>query len=175
MVAGMTVLMGLIALLATALASCGAAVVYGVKAIRGARESGAGGHRTPWRRANEVSRSAQPSPRSIAYRRKSLRAVGLLAASLGTFLLVSGAIVVSDIRDDRRHSITLSEGMLLFSEPRMDCGRSDPRPVAFAPAGERLPVQRIRYGKDCMTVRISTPSGESGWLLADHSVSLSKP
>jgi len=150
-------------------------IIYALKALR-RTHGGAdlGGRHTRWNPANALFRPAHLTQDGLAYRRKCFVAAKVFLASVAIPLLVSGAIVACDIWNDRRHSVVLSQTVPLFGEPRLDCGRLHPTPTGFVAPSEQLQVQRIRYGKDCRTVRVSTSTGNSGWLLEDDSVSLSK-
>jgi hypothetical protein len=95
--------------------------------------------------------------------------VGLLAA-------VPTAIIALDIRSDRRRTVTVNVRTPLYAEPRLDCGRREPAAIAFVSPGDRVKVLRVRYGKDCQTVKVAIGDGGVGWLFDDGvAVTVSPP
>jgi hypothetical protein len=98
----------------------------------------------------------------------------MFLASAGISVLIGLSLVARDIWNDRQHQIIISSEVPIFSDPRVDCGRGGPVPIASVRPGEDVKVLRIRYGKDCQTVRISGAAGQSGWLLVEEGVVLRK-
>jgi len=92
-----------------------------------------------------------------------LTAAGVLVGALAA---VPAIAVLKDIRSDRRHSIIITERVPLYAAPRFDCGREQPVAIGFASPNDNVRVLRIRYGKDCQTVKVAVGDGPSGWLLA---------
>jgi hypothetical protein len=79
--------------------------------------------------------------------------VGLLAM-VGTLWLVLGA---NDVRQDRKHAVTMNSPTPIFAESGHDC---DTRPqIALGQPGATLRVRRIRYWKDCATLDVTLPDG----------------
>ena len=97
-----------------------------------------------------------------------------------TATLLSLAVLVlwaNDLREDRRHTVTVVSPTPVFVG---DGGENDcytPRPTtAEEKPGTKLRVRRIRYWKDCATVNVVLPDGRSGHIvLGVGEVSLQPP
>ena len=96
----------------------------------------------------------------------------IAALALAIATLASSALYAYDVHQDRLHHLAPTETVPVFAADRLDCGREERTPVASVGPANPVRVLRIRYGKDCQTVKIQMASGQTGWLLGDGSFSV---
>ena len=89
-------------------------------------------------------------------------ALGVIGAALILMLLVA-LVWVRDIWSDRKHSVQVkSETPVFAGNGDEDC---EGKRLTSAPAGTTLQVRRIRYWKNCATVDVALPDGQSGHIV----------
>lgn len=91
-------------------------------------------------------------------------------------LTVAGCLWISDIVSDRQNVVVLTAPTWLYRD-----FPSSPLPNTLGPgnaaltrlqSGLVIPVRRVRYGKDFMTVQVDAPNGVTGWLICGTGVTL---
>ncbi|WP_372872861.1 hypothetical protein [Shewanella sp.] len=88
------------------------------------------------------------------------------------FLIVLG-IWLADLLDDQSKSVKMTESVAAYSD--WECGYQhmlDCKVVFETKVNKSYPVQRIRYGKDFMAIKVSQ-AGISGWISAGKGVQVS--
>ncbi|WP_258405867.1 hypothetical protein [Shewanella sp. FJAT-51649] len=87
--------------------------------------------------------------------------------------LVALGIWLSDIAEDRSMSVKVTESVAAYDD--WECGNQyqlDCKVVFEAVINQSYSVQRIRYGKDFMAIKV-TQAGISGWIYAGKGVQVS--
>jgi|SRR5882672_7419403 len=100
-------------------------------------------------------------------------ALGVIGAALILMLLVA-FVWVHDIWSDRKHSVQVkTETPVYAGNGDEDC---EGKRLTSARPGTSLQVRRIRYWKNCATVDVGLPDGQSGHIvLGEGDVSLAPP
>jgi hypothetical protein len=100
-------------------------------------------------------------------------ALGLIGVALILTLLVA-SVWLYDIWSDRKHSVQVNSETPVFTG-NGDDGCEGKR-LAYAQPGTTLHVRRIRYWKNCATVDVALPDGQSGHIvLGEGGASLEPP
>jgi hypothetical protein len=93
--------------------------------------------------------------------RSGIRQLVVIATSV---LVVLGVIALvlwaNDVRKDRTHSVTVEAATPLSPGTGRNCDTS--QRATTVQQGIVLAVRRIRYWKDCATIDVDLPDGESG-------------
>ena len=79
--------------------------------------------------------------------------------------------VANDVREDRKHRVTVVSPTPVFagSGSENDCYMTRQHTeIAVEQPGTNLRVRRIRYWKECATVNIVLPNGNSGHIVLGH-------
>lgn len=94
---------------------------------------------------------------------------------IGTLVVVTITLfgwLIWDIQSDRSKSIRIIKEVPLYDEWEPLNGQKSSSMIA---PGENLKVNRIRYGKDYMAIKIERESGKSGWVFyQDDAIELSE-
>lgn len=81
------------------------------------------------------------------------------------------AFWANDVREDREHTVTVMSPTPVFAGRGSGSDCYPPHQetaVAVEQSGTRLRVRRIRYWKDCATVNVVLPNGDSGHIVLGH-------
>ncbi|ASK68246.1 hypothetical protein CF168_04800 [Shewanella bicestrii] len=92
-----------------------------------------------------------------------------IGVAVTVFLIVLG-IWLADLLNDQSNSVKVTESVAAYSD--WECGYQhtlDCKVVFETEVNKSYPVQRIRYGKDFMAVKVSQV-GISGWIYAGKGV-----
>jgi hypothetical protein len=96
--------------------------------------------------------------------KKSLILLGVAAVPLG----LVGVLLVSwwwvDVSEDRKHTVIAEAPTPVFLGSG-DEGGCRGTQLSTVERGTRLPVQRIRYFKDCATLDVVLPDGRKGYFV----------
>jgi hypothetical protein len=92
---------------------------------------------------------------------RGLLTVLFLFAVVGLISLVAWA---NDVRDDRMHTVTSNSLSPVFAGRGSDDCNSTEQLMTVQP-GATLPVQRIRFWKDCATLDLTLPGGRTGHII----------
>ncbi len=97
------------------------------------------------------------------------RLAGVLA-----FALAVCTLVVDDVRQDRKHVVTIKSQTPIFAGSGDGfCGGQR---LTVVQAGAVFPVRRIRYWKNCASVDVVLPDARHGYLvLGEGQVTVSPP
>ena len=80
---------------------------------------------------------------------------------------------LKDVANDRKHTVVVNDATPVFVGTGYDC---DGTPLTTVEKGRKLPVRRIRYLKDCLTLDVSLPDGRTGYfVLGVGDVSVNPP
>lgn len=96
-----------------------------------------------------------------------------MKTSIGVAVIVffvALGIWLSDIAEDRSMSVKVTESVVAYDN--WECGNHyqlDCKIVFETVVGQSYSVQRIRYGKDFMAIKV-TQTGVSGWIYAGKGV-----
>jgi hypothetical protein len=86
----------------------------------------------------------------------------IVVAIVGLSAMV-GSLWLVDVHQDRKHTVTENSLTPVFAGSGQDC---DKRPqLALGQPGATLRVRRIRYWKDCATLDVTLPDGQSGHII----------
>jgi hypothetical protein len=69
-----------------------------------------------------------------------------------------------DVRNDRRHTVSVNSATPVFAGSGGDNGCHGTK-LALVDRGANLPVRRIRYLKDCATIDVALPDGRKGYIV----------
>src|SRR4051812_13106551 len=89
-----------------------------------------------------------------------MKAAVLLILGSGLIALV---IWANDVRQDRKHTLTVNSPTPVFAGPGEDCYTR--QQTTIEPPGRVLKVRRIRYWKECATVDVMLQDGRSGHII----------
>ncbi len=70
---------------------------------------------------------------------------------------------MADVYSDRKQHIVVTRPTPIFSTDECLFGQRGQK-IATAVTGDKLSVRRIRYEKDCKSVRVRLKSGQEGYL-----------
>ena len=82
-------------------------------------------------------------------------------AALAALLFV---LWVRDVRHDRKHTVIVNASTLIFAGTG-NKGGCRGAVLTTLETGTKLPVRRIRYLKDCVTIDVVLPDGRSGYVV----------
>jgi hypothetical protein len=76
-----------------------------------------------------------------------------------------------DLESDRKHTVTVTSETPVFAEKWYHDGQR----IGNLPPGTHLKVRRIRYWKDCATLKVELPDGGEGYVIYDRGLSVNPP
>lgn len=94
--------------------------------------------------------------------------LGVIAVAVFFLSLAVLVLWVNDLREDRKHTVRVISPTPVFAGSGRDNDCYTPRQqtaVAIEQPGTTLGVRRIRYWKDCATVNVVLPNGDSGHIV----------
>ena len=90
-----------------------------------------------------------------------------------TVFLIALGVWLADITEDQSKSVKVTESVAAYDD--WECGYQhtlDCKVVFKTEVNQSYSVQRIRYGKDFMAIKV-TQAGISGWIYVDKGVQVS--
>ena len=86
--------------------------------------------------------------------------VTFFAITAALIMTIIAILVANDIREDRQHTLVAVSPLHVYEDNDF---WTKGQPIARVAPDARLPVRRIRYGKDYMAVKVRLEDGREGW------------
>lgn len=100
---------------------------------------------------------------SVRFKRSLAFAVGAVASLLVVCTLL-WLLWLRDVRDDRKHTVSVNAATPVFVGSGSDRGCHGTQ-LTTIERGAKLSVQRILYLKDCAVIDIALPDGQTGYVI----------
>ena len=88
-----------------------------------------------------------------------------------TILIILVAVILMDGIGKLPNSAVVTNGMVAVHSVGETCGGDR---VAVLPAGYRLPVHSVGYGKGCLFYEVRLPGGSKGFIFGDAAITVER-